>query len=117
MHKEILDVQELSARLKVGRSTVYSWIKEGVLVVGQHVIRHKSVVRFIWSDDLLEHLLATSDRDEMPDGSVPLKRKGRGAPGKIAFDDRSIEDLCSSIRPVEVKENSSNVSQCSLSTR
>lgn len=109
MHKEILDIQELCARLKVGRSTVYSWLKDGLLVVGQHVIRHKSVVRFIWSDDLLEHLLSTSDRDEMPDGTVPLKRKGRGGPGKIAFDDRSIEDLCSSIGPVEVKENGSDV--------
>lgn len=54
---EMLTVQEFAERLKVGRSTVFNWLKEGLLCEGEHfLILPGGQKRFPWSKELLESI-------------------------------------------------------------
>lgn len=88
MNKQFLTLDQFAEQMQISKSTAYSWVAEGRL--GPYLLRIKSVVRIVWSDDLLIHLLSTSDK---PDNTavVPLRRKGRGGPGRVAFDMASLE--------------------------
>ena len=87
MNKQFLTIDQFAEQLQISKSTAYSWIAEGRLE--PYLLRIKSVVRVAWSDDLLVHLLTTSDK---PDNTAvsPHRRKGRGGPGKVAFDMSSL---------------------------
>jgi excisionase family DNA binding protein len=83
MNKQFLTIDQFAEQMQISRSTAYSWIAEGRLE--PYLLRIKSVVRIAWSDDLLVHLMSTSDKIDNTAVS-PLRRKGRGGPGKVAFD-------------------------------
>jgi predicted DNA-binding transcriptional regulator AlpA len=54
---ELLTPEEFANKLKIGRSTLFEWIGKGILLPGQHYFKIGRVVRFVWSDDLIQLLL------------------------------------------------------------
>lgn len=53
MGQEVLTTMEFAKRCKVGRSKVFEWIRDGVLVPGKHYIKVDRIIRFYWRDDIL----------------------------------------------------------------
>jgi len=53
MAQEILTPEEFAQRLKIGRSTLFEWIRVGVLVPDKHFVKIGRILRFCWSDDVL----------------------------------------------------------------
>jgi excisionase family DNA binding protein len=53
MAQEILTPEEFAQRLKIGRSTLFEWIRNGVLVPDKHFVKVGRILRFSWSDDVL----------------------------------------------------------------
>ena len=60
MAHEILTPEEFAVRLKIGRSTLFSWLGKGILTPDKHYIKVGRVLRFIWSDDTALSLLGLS---------------------------------------------------------
>jgi hypothetical protein len=50
---ELLHTDEFAKRLKVGRTTIFKWKKEGTLIPGRHFIKKGKIVRYIWARDLI----------------------------------------------------------------
>jgi excisionase family DNA binding protein len=86
---EYLTIEQFAARLQLSRSTAYNWIAQGRLISGQHVLHVGGVIRILWGDELLAHLLELSKRSEPVERPV-LKREGKGGRNKIAFDRNSL---------------------------
>jgi excisionase family DNA binding protein len=82
---EYLTIEQFAARLQLSRSTAYSWIAQGRLEAGRHVLHIGGVIRIIWGNDLMSHLLELSKSSEPVERPV-LKREGRGGRNRIAFD-------------------------------
>lgn len=81
--REILTVEELAQRLQVSRATLFTWMQKGILALGRHYFKYGRVVRFVWSDCLLETLLADSacqDRKEAARAAVRTVRQAKAAP-------------------------------------
>ena len=53
MNKDILTPEEFAQRLKIGRSTLFDWIRSGILVSDVHFVKVGRIPRFGWSDDVL----------------------------------------------------------------
>lgn len=89
---EIMTIEEFAKRMQIGRSTAYNWVMEGRLLPGVHLLRIGRIVRILWSDDLITHLLmlstSTSDREEIP----PLRRTGTGGRNRIALNNSLVEN-------------------------
>lgn len=83
---EMVSIEEFAERLKICRSTAYNWLAEGRLIHGQHVIRLGRVVRILWTDDLISHLLTISDRGPEKTPLPRLQRNGKGGRNCVAVD-------------------------------
>lgn len=57
MTPELLTALEMANRLKVGRSTIFEWLRQGVFQPGRHFVKVGRVLRFIWSDDIVTALV------------------------------------------------------------
>lgn len=82
---ELLSAEEFAARMKVGRSTVFEWIKTGKLEAGKHFLRIERTIRFPWGPELLQSLLADSVVARPPAPRQPSARpasraRPRGGP-------------------------------------
>jgi excisionase family DNA binding protein len=64
---ELLTVEEVAERLKIGRSTLFSWMKSERLVAGRHYLRIGRIVRFLWSEEVL---LSLHEDQQTPEGST-----------------------------------------------
>jgi len=84
--QEIIAEEEFAERMNISRSTAYSWLAKGHLATGSHVIRDGGVIRILWGDDLLSHLLAISAEKSGVVERPVLKRQGKGGRISIAFD-------------------------------
>jgi hypothetical protein len=62
-HTEMLTVAQFAARMQVGETTVWSWIKTGRLEQGKHFIRIEKVIRFPWRQELIEKLMEDSRKE------------------------------------------------------
>jgi len=82
---EMLTLEQFAERLRVSRSTAYYWLAGGCLVPGRHVIRINRVVRILWSNDLVAHLLALS-LEGSEEKRPRLQRNGKGGRNHIALD-------------------------------
>lgn len=60
---ELLTVEQFGQRLHISRATVFAWMQRRIIVQGRHYFRRGHVLRFIWSDDLIQQLLADSSED------------------------------------------------------
>lgn len=47
---EFLTVEEFAHRMKVSRTTVFSWLKNGELQKGFHYLRLGRIIRFRWHE-------------------------------------------------------------------
>lgn len=86
---EFMTIEQFAARLQLSRSTAYSWIAQGRLISGQHVLHVGGVIRILWNDELLTHLLKLSKGHEAAE-RPHLDRDGRGGRNRIAFDRNSL---------------------------
>lgn len=50
---DLLTVEEYADKLKVSRSTVFNWLKSGLLEEGKHYFRLGRIIRFVWDTGLL----------------------------------------------------------------
>ncbi|AJE03658.1 helix-turn-helix transcriptional regulator [Geobacter pickeringii] len=90
--RTLLTIESFAEKLGISRSTAYSWLADGKLVVGRHVVRIGRVVRVVWDDDLLAHLLAISV-DEAEELRPQCKRNGKGGRNRLAIDPNLLESL------------------------
>lgn len=49
---DLLTVEEFADKLKVSRSTVFGWLKSGLLQEGKHYFRIGRIIRFVWDAGL-----------------------------------------------------------------
>ena len=82
--QEFLTLEEFAKRLRISRSTAYCWLAEGRLVPGRHIVRVGRVIRVIWSEELVVHLLSLSAQEER--AQTRLRRHGHGGRNHIAMD-------------------------------
>jgi excisionase family DNA binding protein len=76
---EFLTLEELAERLKVSRTTVFSWLKNGELREGVHYLRLGRIVRFHWPIYPLQPIATTAE--SQPDASPFRKKQSRTGPG------------------------------------
>jgi hypothetical protein len=57
---ELLTINEFTEKANICRTTVFKWMKNGILIVGEHYIKEDKVIRIVWSKDLINHLLHLS---------------------------------------------------------
>jgi hypothetical protein len=50
---EILTVEQFALRLTMSRTTLFEWLKTGILVQGKHYFKVGRILRFVWDDTLL----------------------------------------------------------------
>lgn len=74
MAQEILTPEEFAQRLKIGRSTLFEWIRNGVLVPGRHFVKIGRVLRFSWNDDVL-FTLETEKETSKEQTKTPKKNR------------------------------------------
>lgn len=78
----LITIEDFARLMKISRSTAYTWLASGRLETGRHVLRIGGVVRIMWCDDLMKHLM------EQSAGPVPrptLTRKGKGGKNRCAL--------------------------------
>ncbi|MFA7405199.1 MAG: helix-turn-helix domain-containing protein [Pelobacteraceae bacterium] len=56
MAQEILTAEEFAHRLKIGRSTLFEWLRNGVLETGVHYVKIGRILRFNWNEDVFSTL-------------------------------------------------------------
>ena len=77
---EILTPEEFASRLRIGRSTMFEWVRHGILQPGRHYIKVGRILRFIWSDDLVTSLAEATMQPK------PSTVRRRAASGKANID-------------------------------
>lgn len=80
--KTLLTIEEFAQRMRIKRSTAYTWLAAGRLETGRHVLRIGGVVRIVWCDDLLDHLLKQSVAES---ARPALVRRGKGGRNRCAL--------------------------------
>lgn len=66
MAQEILTPEEFAQRIRIGRSTLFEWMRKGVLVAGLHYVKIGRIVRFNWNEDVLSTLKITQIQLPIP---------------------------------------------------
>jgi hypothetical protein len=82
---ELITLEQFAERLNVSRSTAYGWLAEGVLIPGKHIMHIKRIIRILWSNELVAHLLTLSSA-KLENKPPRLKRKGKGSRNQISID-------------------------------
>lgn len=53
MAPEILTVEQFALRLTMSRTTLFEWLKSGILVQGKHYFKVGRILRFVWDESML----------------------------------------------------------------
>ena len=56
---EVLTLKEFAIRMKVGRTKIFEWKRNGTLIPGRHFIQNGRIQRFIWRLDLIQEIHAS----------------------------------------------------------
>lgn len=90
---EIITLEQFAARMQVGETTVWKWIRSGRLKPGRHFIQIERVIRFHWCRELVERLLEDCEKagDEetaliSEEPAAPESRKRHRYGSRINFD-------------------------------
>lgn len=81
---ELLTVDQMADRLTLSRATVFAWMQEGILVKGRHFLKYGRVLRFVWSAELIQELLAGCMIDE--GAMVPVRVPRQVKPNPINWE-------------------------------
>ncbi|MBJ6799764.1 helix-turn-helix domain-containing protein [Geomonas propionica] len=77
---EVLTVEQFADKMMVSRTTVFGWLKSGVLKEGVHYIRLGRVLRFCWREGLF---FQGQQKQPMEDEGhvvpLPMPRSGHDA--------------------------------------
>lgn len=68
MAQEILTAEEFAQRLKIGRSTLFEWIRNDVLEAGVHYVKVGRILRFNWNGEVFSTL-------KIPQIQLPITTK------------------------------------------
>ncbi len=76
--RELLTPEEFADKIKIGRSTLFEWLSKGILQPGVHYWKIGRVLRFVWSDELIQSLLQRTvtisiDGDKLSSGVTTKK--------------------------------------------
>ena len=84
---EMLQIGEYTKRLKVGRTTIFKWKQDGILIPGHHFIKRGKIVRYIWTRDLIMelHENETINAKDSTQQYIDIKSKKRKLKNKIAI--------------------------------
>lgn len=85
MGQEYLTIEQFAERMQISRSTAYGWLTGGQLETGRHVLRIGHVVRILWNEDLVRHLMQQSIAGAETIRPT-LTRKGKGGRNCCALD-------------------------------
>lgn len=88
--QEILTADEFAQRLKIGRSSLFEWMRKGVLIPGKHYFKVGRVLRFVWSDEAIMNLLELSAESDdggavCPSAPASVVSSKRGSKRGIAI--------------------------------
>lgn len=88
---EFLTVEEFAERMKISRSTAYSWIAANILASGTDVMRVGGILRVVWSENLVGRLLEITMQNDEKANKPLLRRKGRGGGNRRAFNPSALD--------------------------
>lgn len=88
---EFLTVEEFAERMKISRSTAYSWIAANILASGTDVMRVGGILRVVWSENLVGRLLQLTVQADEKASHPPLRRKVLGGGNRRAFDPSALD--------------------------
>ncbi len=74
---DLLTVEEFAGKMKVSRSTVFGWLKSGLLQEGKHYFRIGRIIRFVWDAGLF----LGSRRSKRENTKKPVRPVGHSATG------------------------------------
>ena len=81
---EVVSTKEFYTKMKIGRTSVFRWIKDGVLVEGEHFFRNKRTLLFLWNLDTVSSIFQNSSslrKISLPDvDSCLIKTKSSKTP-------------------------------------
>jgi hypothetical protein len=69
---ELLTVEQFAERLQVSRTTVFGWLKKGVLTEGAHYLRIGRILRLRWPAVFSLNSQTMSEPSEDSSGTPPL---------------------------------------------
>ena len=75
MSTEILTVDEFALRLRLSRATVFIWMQKGILERGKHYLKQGRVLRFLWNEETILGIAATSTEPHRPVNRVAKQVK------------------------------------------
>lgn len=81
MTSEILTVEQFALRLTMSRTTLFEWLKTGILVQGKHYFKVGRILRFVWD----ETMLLTIHRHEQQRPKRNETKKDRQTKGRTAL--------------------------------
>ena len=75
---DILTPREFADRLKIGRSTLFDWLRLGVLVPGVHYFKYGRVLRFLWNEKVVASIAEATavPKSAKKQNRLPLTQKG-----------------------------------------
>jgi len=78
---DLLTPEEFAERMKIGRSTVFDWVRKGVLVPGIHFFKQGRILRFLWTDAVVASLMEATQRSDATENTVTIKNTKKASPG------------------------------------
>lgn len=73
---EFMTVEQVAEKLHVSRATLFNWMQLGIFTHGKHFFKRGRVLRFIWSNDLVNALSGDSqEKTETATVDKPVKLK------------------------------------------
>lgn len=74
-NSEILTIEQFAERMQVSRTTVFGWLKQGVLQEGVHYFRIGRILRLCWREGgFLNSQQKPAAQDEGPAAPAPAAR-------------------------------------------
>jgi hypothetical protein len=81
MANEILTPVQFAERLQIGRSTLFDWLRKGVLVSGVHFFKRGRIIRFLWSDAVVASLMEATRQPDAPKRPQLRQKSQSSQPG------------------------------------
>lgn len=80
-HSDLLTVEEFAEKLKVSRSTVFGWLKNGLLQEGKHYFRIGRIIRFVWDAGLFIGRAKPKNRKQFTRPAAERAKRAPSQPG------------------------------------